>query len=96
MDEEAVVARLPLVVAVRERLERALAAIARLADGCEEERLLDPGAGGGDQVDAGDEDGVVGGRAGGQLGRAREQVGGAVLDRAEQPAVVVDEFTPKP
>ena len=42
MDEEALGGGRPLPVAVRERLERSRALVARLADRSEEERLLDP------------------------------------------------------
>ena len=76
-------------IAVGERLERAGALVPRLADRGEEERLLDPGLRVGEQVGAGHEHGVVGGRAGGQIGRAREQLRRPVLHRAEDAAVVV-------
>ena len=52
-------ARLALGVAVRERLEPARAAVARLADRREEERLQHPGARRRDEVRARDEDRVV-------------------------------------
>ena len=89
VDEEALVGRLALRIAVGERLERLGALVARLADRGEEERLLDPRRRARDDVDARDEHRVVGRRPGGELGGAREELRVAVLDRAEQPPVVV-------
>ena len=86
---KALVARLALRVAVRERLERTRAAVARLADRREEERLQHPRARRVDEVRARDEDRVVGRRAAGQLVRAREGLRRAVLHRAEHAAVGV-------
>ena len=78
-----------LAIAVRERLERARALVARLADRGEEERLLDPRLRVRQQVGARDEHGVVRRRAGREVGGAREEMGGPVLHRAEDAAVVV-------
>ena len=89
MDEEALGRGRPFPVAVGERLERPRALVARLADGGEEERLLDPRLRVREQVRARDEHRVVGGRAGRQVGRAREEGRRPVLHRAEDAAVVV-------
>ena len=82
-------ARLALRVAVGEGLERLRAAVARVADRREEERLEHPRARAVDEVRAGDEHRVVGGRARRELRRAREEIRRPVLHRAEQRAVVV-------
>ena len=89
MHEEALVADSPSRVAIGEGLERGRALVARVADRGEEERLHHPRARAVDEVRAGDEHGVVGRRAGRQLGRAREEPRRPVLHRAEHAAVVV-------
>ena len=89
MDAEALVRGLALRVAVGEGLERLRAAVARVADRREEERLEHPRARAVDEVRAGDEHGVVGRRACRELRRAREEIRRPVLHRAEQRAVVV-------
>ena len=89
VDEEPLVLRLALAIAVGERLERLRAAVLRVADRGEEERLHHPRRADVDHVRAGDQHRVVRRRAGRQLGRPREQVGRPVLHRPEQPAVVV-------
>ena len=85
---EALVRRLALEVAVGEGLDRAGAAVAGLADRGEEERLQHPGRRRVDEVGAGDEHRVVGGRARRQLVGVREERRRAVLDHAERPPVV--------
>ena len=90
MDEEALLHRLAFRVAVRERLERLRAAVARLADRREEERLLDPLRTVAHEVRARDEHRVVRGRPGGEVGRAREEMRRAVLQRAEQASSLVE------
>src|SRR5262245_28693480 len=89
VDEEALIRRLRLGIDVRERLERAGALVLRLADRRQEERLEHPRGRALDEIRARDEHGVVRGRAGRKLLRAREELGRAVLHRAEQAAVVV-------
>ena len=97
VDEEPLVRRLALPVAVRERLQRLRPAVLRVADRGEEERLHHPRRVRVHDVRAGDEHGIRRGRPGRQLGRAREEPGRPVLHRAEQPpvAVVVDR-APRP
>ena len=80
----------PCGIAVRERLERLRAAIARLADRREEQRLLDPFGPVPLQVGARDEDRVLGGRACREIGGTREQVRRPVLQGAEQPVAFVE------
>ena len=72
VDEEALGRRRALAIPVGERLERPGALVSRLADRSEEEGLLDPRLRVGDEIRAGDEDGIIGGRPGGQVGGARE------------------------
>src|SRR5439155_19138548 len=89
VDSEALVARLALRVAVRERFETAGASIARLADRREEERLQHPRARRLGEVRARDEDGTVRRRPARQLGCARERLRRAVLHRTEHATVPV-------
>ena len=97
VDEEALVHRLPLAVRVRERLQRRRAAVPRVADRREEQRLHHPRRRRIGEVGARDEHGVVRRRPRRQLGSAREERRGAVLHRAEQMAVAVDvERPPRP
>ena len=73
VDVEALVRRLALGVAVGERLDRLRAALARLADRGEEERLQHPGTRLVTEVGAGDEHRVVRRRAAGKLVGARKE-----------------------
>ena len=92
VNAEALVARLALGVAIRERLQGARAAVARLADRREEERLEHPRARLGHEIGARHEHRVVRRGPTGQLLGAREELGGPVLHRAEHipVGVVVD------
>ena len=86
---EALEVRLALGVAIRERLERAGAALAHVADRGEEERLHHPRTGRVGEVGARDEDGIVARRPRRQLAGARKELRRPVLHRAEQAPVVV-------
>src|SRR6266511_593701 len=94
---KAFVLRLPLAVAVRERLERPRALVLRIPDRRQEERLHHPGARRFDEVRASNQNGVGGRRPGGQLRCPREQPRRPVLHRAEHaPVTVVVHRSPRP
>ena len=71
MHEEALVRGLARRIAVSEGLERALALVACLADRGQEQRLLDEHGRAAAQIGAGDQNGVIGGRARRQASAAR-------------------------
>src|SRR5262245_8742847 len=89
VDEEALVDRLALRVAIAKRLESPRLLVARVADRGQEERLQDPGRAPADEVGAGDEHSVGRGWAAGELRRTRKELGRRVLHHPEQAAVVV-------
>src|SRR5580765_5954756 len=94
---EALVLRLAFPVAVREGLQSLRATVAGIPDRCEEERLHHPRARRLDEVRARHEHRVGRGRAGRQLGGAREELRRAVLHRPEHiPVGVVVHGSPRP
>ncbi len=90
VDEEALVHRLAVAIRVRERLQRRRAAIARVPDRREEQRLHHPRRRGIGEIRARDEHRVTRRRPRRQLGGPRKERRRPVLHRPEKMAVAVD------